>query len=102
MEDKTFKQKSKWRKKLLTEIMEADAKDGLYGDTNKMMTAVEWLIKRYQDYGTLYYEDMTKAKAMEKEQIINATTFGNRQDCYDATETLGEQYYNETYQSHKD
>jgi hypothetical protein len=33
-------------------------------------TAIEWLIKRYHDYGTLYYEDMTKAKAMEKEQCI--------------------------------
>jgi hypothetical protein len=33
-------------------------------------TAIEWLIKRYHDYGTLYYEDMTKAKEMEKEQRI--------------------------------
>ena len=33
-------------------------------------TAVEWLIKRYHDYGTLYYEDMIQAKAMEKEQRI--------------------------------
>ena len=33
----------------------------------------------------------------EKEQMIEAVSFGNRQDCYDATETLGEQYYNETY-----
>ena len=33
-------------------------------------TAVEWLIKRYHDFGTLYYEDMTKAKEMNKEQRI--------------------------------
>jgi hypothetical protein len=32
--------------------------------------AVEWLLKKHSDYGTLYYEDMTKAKAMEKEQRI--------------------------------
>lgn len=36
-------------------------------------TAVEWLINRYHDYGTLYYEDITKAKEMEKEQ---------REQCY--------------------
>jgi hypothetical protein len=36
------------------------------------LTAVEWLIKRYQDYGTLYYEDMTQAKEMEKEQTLNS------------------------------
>ena len=40
------------------------------GDANKMITAVEWLIKRYHDFGTLYYEDMTKAKEMNKEQRI--------------------------------
>ena len=37
----------------------------------------------------------------EKEQMIEAVSFGNRQDCYDATETLGEQYYNETYKKIK-
>lgn len=53
-------------------------------------TAVEWLIKRYHDYGTLYYEDMTKAKEMEKEQIKEAYCKGD--------DNVGaEQYYNETY-----
>jgi hypothetical protein len=46
------------------------------GDINKTMTAVEWLIKRYHDYGTLYYEDMTQAKSMEKEQIKEAYLLG--------------------------
>jgi len=68
-------------------------------------SAVEWLIKKYQDYGTLYYEDMTEAKAMEKEQIINAdlnatkrTAKGFNADVYvTRVKELAEQYYNETY-----
>ena len=35
---------------------------------SKPMTAVEWLIKRYHDYGAIYYEDITRAIKMEKEQ----------------------------------
>jgi hypothetical protein len=74
-------------------------------------TAVEWLIDRLLD-GSLRFEEtdmgfliamkngdeIEKAKAMEKEQIMNAIEVGynqyfNRQ--YDSTE----QYYNETYES---
>jgi hypothetical protein len=62
-------------------------------------TAVEWLIKRYHDYGTLYYDDMTQAKAMEKEQIEQAFIDG---DCgYSPDdgrmERMAKDYYNETY-----
>lgn len=63
----------------------------------KLITAVEWLIKRYQDYGTLYYDDMTKAKAMEKELALR---FGIK--CQidfiksDGIRTV-EDIYNETY-----
>ena len=39
-------------------------------------TAVEWLIKKYQDYGTLYYIDIEQAKEMEKEQIEEAFSIG--------------------------
>ena len=58
-------------------------------------TAVEWLIKRYHDIGTLYYEDLTKAKQMEKEQITDAYIMGS----YDmaAKEFNPEKYYNEIY-----
>lgn len=71
-------------------------------------TAVDYLVKKYHDYGTLYYSDIAEAKEMEKEQIIDAMihTFaqqntlpygmeyllkrdGMREDC--------ENYYHETY-----
>jgi hypothetical protein len=61
----------------------------------KQQTAVEWLIKRYHDYGTLYYDDMTQAKQMEKEQIQDAWMDGN---AYQASpREKSEQYYNETF-----
>jgi len=76
------------QKRLLTEIMEADAKDGLYhiGDTNKMVTAVEWLVEQLRQLAFnkkthlgmgdvrvtqgLLDELHEQAKAMEKEQRI--------------------------------
>jgi hypothetical protein len=57
---------------------------------SKQQTAVDWLIKKYHDYGAIYYEDITQAKAMEKEQIIDAATWG-------ALAETGEQYYKEKY-----
>jgi hypothetical protein len=61
-------------------------------------TAIEWLIKRYQDYGTLYYEDITKAKEMEEIQIISAY----QQGCIDGYGFEphygnGKNYYRETF-----
>jgi hypothetical protein len=59
-------------------------------------TAIEWLIKKYQDYGTLYYEDMTKAKEMEEIQIVSAY----QQGCIDGYEPHygnGKNYYRETF-----
>jgi len=61
------------QKKLLTEIMNADDKDGLYhiGDTNKMVTAVEWLeLVYHSQQGYLSERDFKEAKQMEKEQRI--------------------------------
>lgn len=59
------------------------------------MTAIEWLIKRYHDFGTLYYEDMTKAKEMEKEQIIDSYIMGTYEMA--RKEFNPEKYYNETF-----
>tara|TARA_R110000868_G_scaffold205741_2_gene454349 strand:- start:137 stop:331 length:195 start_codon:yes stop_codon:yes gene_type:complete len=59
-------------------------------------TAVEWLIKRYHDYGTLYYEDMTKAKEMEKEQIMESRNNGIV-GALKGYSISNEDYYNETY-----
>ena len=58
-------------------------------------TAIEWLVKQYHDNGTLYYEDISKAKEMEKEQIIDAWNDGI---CIqDTNDICGEYYYNDTY-----
>ena len=73
------------------------------------MTAVEWLKKELEGYGSSSYleldwttldELIEQAKEMEKEQIINAhgnkkrmtPTVGNYLETY-----TGQQYYNETY-----
>jgi hypothetical protein len=67
-------------------------------------TAVEWLegqILNLMSFDTIdfrkeFREKIEQAKAMEKEQIINANNRGwkvARESIYE----LGEQYYNETY-----
>ena len=62
----------------------------------RKQTALEWLAKQmlWDEFHNPYFE---QAKEMEKEQIEEAFTKGNRLDVYDGTETSGEQYYNETY-----
>jgi hypothetical protein len=55
-------------------------------------TAVDFLIKKFHDYGTLYYTDISEAKEIEKEQILDAFDSGLNYD-YDESET----YYKETY-----
>ena len=85
------------QKKLLTEIMEADEKDGLY-KTNNMaqQTAVEWLIEMISPYITDEKANplIEQAKQMEKEQIENAFDMG----CQDE-DRIGKEYYKETYES---
>jgi hypothetical protein len=68
-------------------------------------TAVDYLVKKFHDYGTLYYSDITEAKAMEKEQIMNAFANGIDQLGYVTFDIHGkplwidesETYYNKTY-----
>jgi hypothetical protein len=67
----------------------------------KQQTAVDWLFTTLDNILELYpseWEKISKAveqaKAMEKEQIINAVDYVVRD--IDGTES-GEQYYNETY-----
>jgi 3-methyladenine DNA glycosylase AlkD len=82
------------QKKLLTEIMEADAKDGLY----KKQTAVEWFLENIQkvhkmDWDIVFFH----AKEIEKEQLKDA--YWNGTVDIDKKDALleAEQYYNETY-----
>ena len=65
-------------------------------------TAVEFLINyMLENFHLTDYTVMVvfeQAKQMEKEQIIDAVTYGNKLEFYDGTEIeIAEQYYNETY-----
>ncbi len=76
--------------------------------SNKNQTAVEWLfdkITQNQDIrwrGTQYEDLIEQAKAMEKEQIIDACNQNEfeEEDNLGIAENLtkGEQYYKETYE----
>jgi hypothetical protein len=61
----------------------------------KKQTAVEWLALYIKGITSLNCDEVIqKAKAIEKEQIIEAITFG----CFDwGSWKSAEQYYNETY-----
>ena len=70
----------------------------------KQQTAVEWFFEQMPfewSSSKSAFEALQQAKEMEKNAIEKAVTFGNRQYCYDATKTLGEQYYNQTYKNFK-
>ena len=66
----------------------------------KEQSSIEWLIKNLkpiypniEDYRLI----IGLAKNSHKKEIIEAVTYGNRQEFYDGTETIGEQYYTEKY-----
>ena len=69
---------------------------------NKKQTAVEWLLDRIEDVDLtvkLWENIKQQAKEMEKQQIINATIYGDR---FEGSYGLdSEQYYNETYGGNK-
>ena len=62
-------------------------------------TAVEWLIEQYENDFPLTFDAMEQAKAMEKEQIVEAYRTGVEEDVYERPLRTGEQYYNETFKS---
>jgi len=63
--------------------------------SNKKQTAVDWLLNDYVNKGVITIEAIEQAKAMEKQQIIDALRDGYSflGDSYD-----NEQYYKETYE----
>lgn len=92
------------QKQLITEIMNDDAKDGLYEterlvESNKTMTAVEWLIGQLQKpCSNMTEKIIEQAKQMEKEQIIYAFISGKIDIHLPLnTEISGEQFYNIAY-----
>jgi hypothetical protein len=66
----------------------------------KQQTAVEWLMEKNSEQGgILTPQDWIKAKAMEKQQIIDAYKDGNHSEMRGGKVIFEkmEKYYNETY-----
>jgi len=91
------------RKKLITEIMEADAKDGLYSAVSKMettQTAVDWFVEKLPiRIVNMYHKEIDQAKAMEQEQIKDAVIYGLDEDGHtgDWKISVAQKYYNEKH-----
>jgi hypothetical protein len=71
---------------------------------NNKQTLIEQFVIECGNYGDTAQipdEVIEKFKEMDKAQIAEAFTKGNRLDVYDGTETSGQQYYNETYGGNK-
>lgn len=77
---------------------------------NKQQTSVEWLVEQVeqisnnknlskQEYIDLYNKAIEQAKALEKQQIIDAFWNGDDSDCTSEQniKQFAEQYYNETF-----
>ena len=60
------------------------------------------LAKAYELIEEGCFGDLLKRKTElleeERQNLTDAVTYGNRQDFYDGTETLGDQYFNKTYE----
>ena len=96
----------KEQKQLLTEIMEADAKDGLY----MQQTAVDWLLQKVNGFSwgefriDIPKEVIAEAKQIEKEQMIEFAQEVFRNRYNQITQSLGniaDDIYNETYNKNK-
>ena len=89
------------QKKLIVEIMNDDAKDGMYDQNN--MTAVEWLFEKINMFCLFtdgipdeWSEALEQAKEIEKKQIVDAYRFGHI--FHDTNDfDSAEQYYEDEY-----
>ena len=70
----------------------------------KEQSSIEWLIQHIKMLGEAGYDSneaidilSKEAKELHRKEIIEAVTYGNRQEFYDGTETIGEKYYTEKY-----
>jgi hypothetical protein len=64
-------------------------------------TAVEWLAEKTAELGYVSSNILEQAKAMEKEQITQAHLLGLIRSLEMEATKQAEQYYNETYNLHK-
>jgi hypothetical protein len=81
----------------ITQTSNADMNIGV----PKNLTAVKWLVQWLEDnpisYGNSYNKAIEQAKAMEKEQIVDAYQAG----ATDMGIIESEQYFNQTYHPNK-
>ena len=61
-----------------------------------MKTAIEWLVERLAENGIIHSSDISKAKELEKQQIMKAV-FDSMGTNIDPNMGRAEQYYNEIY-----
>lgn len=69
-----------------------------------MKTAVEWLEEQFNlnltaPLSPKYQDLVNTAKAMEKEQIIEAYETAMETDIYNRPLKIGKEYYNETFKT---
>lgn len=64
-------------------------------------SSIEWLFEQYKLVGMLTTAQVEKAKAMHKEEIMDANFYGQRLHAKSITNTMmednAEGYYNETF-----
>ena len=63
-----------------------------------MKTAVDYLVETLAEKGIIHSSDISKAKEMEKQQIIDAAKYGN---SFEQGDLRCEVYYNETFKTDK-
>ena len=61
-----------------------------------MKTAIEFLVQRLAENGIIHSSDISKAKELEKQQIMKAV-FDSMGTNIDPNMGRAEQYYNENY-----
>lgn len=68
-------------------------------------TAVEWLLneieQRLPNFIEAYRSEFNQAKAMEREQIVEAHLYGLLRPLVDKPVIQAEEFYNETYKTPK-
>jgi hypothetical protein len=88
------------QRELIVEIMKADEQSGIYDETAKKQTAVEWYFTELWSAPKdkfIWHSILIKAKQMEKEQIEEAYDAGVWEvGCRNAD---SEEYYKETYEN---
>jgi undecaprenyl pyrophosphate synthase len=63
-------------------------------------SSVDWLFDQLWETPKdkiTWFKILMEAKEKHRQEIVNAVTYGNRQEHYDATETIADKYYNENF-----